>query len=66
MSAATEAKAAEPKFTSVLLTEPEKFDDVLEANKPKADGHLFVLITGANDEKTGKSWCPDCTAAKVL
>lgn len=27
---------------------------------------LFVLFTGSKNDSTGKSWCPDCTAAEPV
>lgn len=49
----------------IICNEVESFEGKLaEAQSAVGDrGVLAVLFTGAVAEETGKSWCPDCTAA---
>lgn len=49
----------------IICNEVESFEGKLaEAQSAVGDhGVLAVLFTGAVVEETGKSWCPDCTAA---
>ena len=37
----------------------ENFMKVVSENE-SAKKDIFVLFTGSIDDKTGKSWCPDC------
>jgi len=39
---------------------------LVEAQGAAGENPLVVLFTGAINADTGKSWCPDCTAAKPV
>jgi len=46
----------------VTVPEPSQFDKIL-SEQLKEKKNLYVLVIGANDPKTGVSWCGDCVQA---
>lgn len=53
--------------THLVLTDESKFNTTVKTAYESAKSHdqqLWIYITGAIVPETGKSWCPDCTAAK--
>merc|ERR1712141_660825 len=47
-----------------IIVKAEGYDACLEKMEElEAKTILFVMFSGSKDEKTGKSWCPDCVTA---
>lgn len=49
----------------VLVSSLAEFDTLLKESLARAGSKTVVLFTGALDEATGKSWCPDCSDSKA-
>lgn len=52
-------------YKRLKVVEPSLFFETVEKATSMAP-QVFVLFTGAIQEETGRSWCPDCTRADPI